>query len=732
MPEIIRYILKRILLGIITLSIFLSLVFFAVQLMLPGDYVTQYALQLGPEQRELIQEELGLDKPVHLRFFNWFNGLLHLDLGNSFGGEPVNQILRNRFPFTALLLICSLAIAFFTGFISGKWAGWQKRKWISDSIIVISLVFYASFPPFVAFLTSYILIPKIRGWIFIYPRSILRWLTTLELSIPGLYRTIDPHIISHDVSLLVNVIVVFSILFIFLNIPRFKRTLQKVNLLQILTAAMVILFGIIAFNDIGVLTKQLIQVTAIPVITVVLMISGDILLNTITSLKSVLNEPYILSAKAKGLSVRLVRDKHAAKNAVLSVITRFGVLIPFMFSGIAIVEVIFGWPGIGSALWGAILNQDVPLFMGALLLLGLLTLLLQIMLDLVSLYLDPRLLDQAFQITPVEILPTPFILQIKSRQRPRLQVLVDQIKRLRQTWSNNMRRLKNNWKVYIEDPKAVIGLAIFILLVVMAISHPILLETIWSRGIYDPHTGVDYRITNPAPPTWTHPLGTTTTGLDILSLLLVSTRNSFTLGITAGMVAAALGVILGLISAYLRGNYQLAINQVTNAFLLLPAPIFMAFAGMALRDLGPGKLGMIYGLIAGLGPVAMIMREYAAQFVVKPYIEAAKISGSGTLRLITRHLIPQMIPMALIQMLVTATGAVIVDGYLSWLGVTRYYVNWGTMLFYSQILSEYLVGSTLWRAVLPPVICFSLFGLSFHLISNGIHRVVDPLLRNDI
>ena len=728
MPKTLRYLLKRVLLGIITLFIFLGVIFFAVQLMFPGDYVTQFALQLGPEERELLQNELGLDHPVHIRFINWVSDILRLDLGFSFSGEPVYQILLNQFPFTALLMTLGLSIAFFTGYISGKWAGWQHRKWVSDSIIIISLLFYASFPPFVAYLTAYILVPKIRGWISIYPRSILRWLTTLELSIPGLYQSIDPQVIFHDVFLLVTVIVLLGIFLILLSSKRIKRLFHRVKIFHLLFTALVILFGVFILKGLGHSIEQLFLVTVIPTITLVLMISGDILLNTFTSMKSVLNEPYILAAHAKGLPDRLVRE-HAAKNAVLPVIGRFAVLISFMFSGIAIVEVIFGWPGIGNVLWSAILSQDVPLFMGILLFVGLLTLFIQIILELISLYLDPRLLDQTLHPSLVEKLPTPFIHLNFFQQLPKFTDLWDFIKRQHHKWANKLQRLQNSWKIYIEDPKAVLGLYILLFLLLMAISRPILMNTIWSSGMYDPHTGIDYEVTNPAPSSLRHPLGTTTTGLDVLSLLLVSTRNSFFLGITAGIVAASLGVVLGVISVYLRGNHELVINQLANSFILLPAPIFMAFAGMAFRDYGPVKLGMIYGLIAGLGPTTIIMKNYASQFVVKPYIEAARVSGGGTFHIISRHLIPQMVPMAIIQILVTATGAVIVDGYLSWLGVYRYYVNWGTMIFYSQILSDYIFGHTLWRAVLPPLICFSLFGLSFHLISHGIHRVVDPKLR---
>lgn len=728
MPYLLKYILKRTLLGVITLFIFLSVMFFAIQLMLPGDYVTQFALQMGPAEREALEKTLGLKQPIHLRYIRWVGNLLRFDLGTSYSGTPILQILKFRLPYSALLMLIGLSAAFFLGYSLGKWAGWQPRKWISDPIIVLGLLFYASFPPLVAFLTTYTLVPDVRGFIYIYPRSIFRWLTALDLSIVGLFQSTQPQHIFHDVKLIIVVIVSIGVLIGLLTNRHLRRTLHDVTWIRRLLIVFLIIDGILILRELGHSAKQALQATAFPVITFVLMIVGDVLLTTNTSMKDVLGHPFILTARAKGLPDQTVRNKHVARNAILPVLGRLAVLIPFMFSGIAIVEHIFGWPGIGDALWRAILDQDVPLFMGALFFIGVLTLLTQIALELLSLYLDPRLRGQASQPT-IANKRLALSIQLSGFQAFSLSKLRLWLKRKRNNWAQKIKRMQSGWRIYIEEPKAVLGLVILLVLFLMALSHPILMNTIWPVGIYDPSTGIDYEVVNPAPPSIKHPLGTTATGLDVLSLLLASTRNSFTLGLTAGIVAACAGVILGLMSEYFRGNFELAFNQITNALLLLPAPIFMAFTGIVLIESGPVKLGIIYGVIAGLGPIAVVMKKYASQFVVKPYVEAAMISGGGAFHIISRHLIPQMIPMAIIQVLVTATGAVIVDGYLSYLGVTRYYINWGTMLFYTERLSEFILGKTLWRAILPPAICFSLFGLSFHLVSNGIHRVVDPQLR---
>ena len=293
----------------------------------------------------------------------------------------------------------------------------------------------------------------------------------------------------------------------------------------------------------------------------------------------------------------------------------------------------------------------------------------------------------------------------------------------------NWRRIKGAWIVFIQNRLAIVGLGLLIIFLLMALAHPILISTVWPRGIYHPITGFDMNVIHPSMPSAKHPLGTTIKGLDILSLLLAATRHSFSLGLTAGAVAAMTGTILGVLGAYIRGNLDTLLSQISNVFLLLPPPIFMAFAGSTLRDLGPIELGIVYGLIAGLGNTAILMRTYALTILAKPYIEAARAAGGSVFHIVTRHVLPHMLPMAVLQMLLAVTGAVIVDGYLSYSGGSGYVVNWGTMLKENEMLHEVLGGGTQWFAIFSPVIAFTLFGLAFYLISRGMHQIADPQLR---
>jgi peptide/nickel transport system permease protein len=104
-----------------------------------------------------------------------------------------------------------------------------------------------------------------------------------------------------------------------------------------------------------------------------------------------MREDYVMAARAKGLPERVVRDRHAARNAFLPVFTALIISIPFAISGGIITETIFSWPGMGLTLLSAVQNEDIPMAMGALSFIGVLALLAHLVADVAYSFLDPRI-----------------------------------------------------------------------------------------------------------------------------------------------------------------------------------------------------------------------------------------------------------------------------------------------------------------------------------------------------
>lgn len=129
----------------------------------------------------------------------------------------------------------------------------------------------------------------------------------------------------------------------------------------------------------------------LPMTTLFIINLGSYLLLMRSSMLSVLREDYILTARAKGLSEKVIRDKHAAKNAALPVITSVGLSLAFSINGGALTEQIFTWPGIGRELIFAVSNNDYPLAQACFLLIALVVLVANLVVDLLYAYLDPRI-----------------------------------------------------------------------------------------------------------------------------------------------------------------------------------------------------------------------------------------------------------------------------------------------------------------------------------------------------
>jgi len=136
---------------------------------------------------------------------------------------------------------------------------------------------------------------------------------------------------------------------------------------------------------------DLIHHMILPLMTLFIINLGSYLLLMRSSMLSVLKEDYIITARAKGLCEKDIRDKHAAKNAALPVITSVGLSLAFSINGGALTEQIFTWPGIGRELIFAVSNNDYPLAQACFLLIALVVLMANLIVDLLYAWLDPRI-----------------------------------------------------------------------------------------------------------------------------------------------------------------------------------------------------------------------------------------------------------------------------------------------------------------------------------------------------
>jgi len=302
---------------------------------------------------------------------------------------------------------------------------------------------------------------------------------------------------------------------------------------------------------------------------------------------------------------------------------------------------------------------------------------------------------------------------------------IDQRERFGISLHSGWRRFQNSWRIFAHNRLALIGLGFLVIYILMAVAHPILMRTTWPKGIYDPVVGHDMNVLqNPSPPSRMHPLGTDVLGRDVLSSLMAATAPSLEMAMTAALTAAIIGTLIGAVSAYFRGIIDGFFSQLADLSLLAPAPIVMVIIGFML-DIGPWKFGLLYGLLVGIGGVAIVLRAHALTITNKSFIEAARVAGGGSMHIISRHLIPHMLPLAAVNMLLTVTGAIFANGFIAFLGLSRAQLNWGSMI-YDAFTYQQINGTIAWNVLLPSAMAISLFAASFYLIAQGLHDVAEP------
>lgn len=327
---------RRILQSVPTL-IGVSLVAFLLIRLIPGDPVLLMLGERGgsPEAVAELRSNLGLDQPLYIQYFQFLTNAFRGDLGSSITSkEPVMREFAQRFPATFELSMVALIWAVLLGIPIGVLAAIRRRQWVDNVLMSFSLVGY-SMPIFWWGMILILVFSVNLGW------------TPVSGRISAAYD-VEPW----SGFLLVDVWVRG------LGWGAFKEALR-----HILLPALVL--------------------GTIPVAAIARM--------TRSSLLEVLREDYVRTAKAKGLSFYQIIFVHALRNALIPVVTIVGLMLGTLLTGAVLTETLFSWPGVGRWLVASVLARDYPVLQGGVLLLSLIIVLVNIAVDLVYTWLNPRL-----------------------------------------------------------------------------------------------------------------------------------------------------------------------------------------------------------------------------------------------------------------------------------------------------------------------------------------------------
>lgn len=182
------------------------------------------------------------------------------------------------------------------------------------------------------------------------------------------------------------------------------------------------------------------------------------------------------------------------------------------------------------------------------------------------------------------------------------------------------------------------------------------------------------------PPTLNHWMGTDAFGRDIFSRIIYGSRTALLVGFSTSFLGATLGALIGVACAYFGGLFDLLVQRVVEIFISFPL-IILALAVIAV--LGAGTLNVIIAVCLPLVPrCAVVIRSKAVSIREMPYIDAARACGFGHLRIITKHMLPNVMAPYLILLTASLGGAILAEASLSYLGmgVAEPTPAWGLML----------------------------------------------------
>ncbi|MDH5406774.1 MAG: ABC transporter permease [Candidatus Aminicenantes bacterium] len=225
-------------------------------------------------------------------------------------------------------------------------------------------------------------------------------------------------------------------------------------------------------------------------------------------------------------------------------------------------------------------------------------------------------------------------------------------------------------------------------------------------------------------PSWKHPFGRDEFGRDILSRVIFGARVSLWVGLTVVTISAALGILLGSISGYYGGAVDEVIMRVIDILLAFPG-ILLAIAMAAL--LGPGLNNVIVALsMISWVAYARLVRGEVLKVREMPYVEAAKVVGASSPRIIFRHILPNIMAPVIVQATLGIAGVIIAEASLSFLGlgVQPPTPSWGNML--SDGILHMMDAPHL---TIFPGLAIMVVVLGFNFLGDGLRDALDPRMK---
>uniref|UniRef100_A0A7C5USG0 ABC transporter permease n=1 Tax=Ignisphaera aggregans TaxID=334771 RepID=A0A7C5USG0_9CREN len=284
----------------------------------------------------------------------------------------------------------------------------------------------------------------------------------------------------------------------------------------------------------------------------------------------------------------------------------------------------------------------------------------------------------------------------------------------------NLGDIASTFKLIKSNPLSVIGIAIVATFIVLGIISPYIVP--YPDDAWGYTYNLDLRL---LPPSINHLFGTDEMGRDLFSRVLLGTRFSLIIAIGVVGIALAIGILMGLVAGYMGGSIAMVLMRLTDMFLAFP-PLLLAIAFAA--TLGRGLVNVIIALALSWWPwYARLVYIQVNSIKNLPFVDAARVIGLSTTKIMFRHILPNSLTPIIIQSALDMGSAILEAAGLSFLGigVSPPTPEWGLLISQGWALIN-----RAWWISLFPGIAIVITVVGFNLLADTFQELLDPRLRS--
>jgi len=278
-------------------------------------------------------------------------------------------------------------------------------------------------------------------------------------------------------------------------------------------------------------------------------------------------------------------------------------------------------------------------------------------------------------------------------------------------------------RAFVRQPAGVTGVVILLVFVAMALLAPVLFP---SDMLDITKTLGNEALARPDGEFW---LGTDENGRSVLAVLAWGARTSLTVGFAASLISMVLGTLIGIGSGHYPGPFGSLLQRITDFFLVIPFLPLVVVLAAVLGQRGLGTIILVLGVTSWPG-TARLVRAQTLSVEGRPYLERAKVLGDSDWQQMTKHVLPNVMPLVIANTTLTVAIVILSETTLSFLGLgDPFRDSWGSMLDKATNAGAASTGA--WWYLLPPGICVIVVVLAFTLVGRTLEVVLNPRLGSE-